>query len=106
MRCSRIVTPPEDNVALRMLAVGVCSDATDEYCRISETTAMESMKRFCAAVRLEFASYYLRQPIEADLEKQLAINADRGFPGMFMSPDCMHYEWKNCHLAWQGDYGD
>ena len=33
--------------ALRMLAYGVSADATDEYCRIGESTAMESMKRFC-----------------------------------------------------------
>jgi hypothetical protein len=92
--------------ALRMLALGVCADAMDEYCRISETTAMECMKRFCVAIRAEFGEYHLRQPTQADFEKQLAINAARGFPGMFGSLDCMHYEWKNCPVAWQGDFGD
>jgi hypothetical protein len=37
---------------------------------------------------------------------QFAINAARGFLGMFASLDCMHYEWKNCPVAWQGDFGD
>jgi hypothetical protein len=93
-------------VALRMLAYGVIADATDKYCRIGESIAMESMKRFCKAIRAEFGDHHLRQPTREDFETQLSINAERGFPGMFASLDCMHYEWKNCPVAWQGDYGD
>ena len=48
----------------------------------------------------------MRQPTRVDFEKQLAINATRGFPGMFGFLDCMHYKWKNCPVAWQGDFGD
>jgi hypothetical protein len=92
--------------ALRMLCYGLCADATDEYCRTSESTAMECMKRFCLAIRAEFEEHYLRQPTRADFDKQLAINSARGFPGMFASLNCMHYEWKNCPVAWQGDFGD
>jgi len=44
---------------------------------------MEAMKRFCIAVRVEFGDEYLRQPTGDDFEKQLAINANRGWPGMF-----------------------
>ena len=86
--------------ALRMLCFGLCADATDEYCRTSESTTMESLKRFCVAVRAEFEDYHLRQPTLQDFQKQLAINEARGFPGMFASLDCMHYEWKNCPVAW------
>ena len=93
-------------VALHMLAYGVTADTTDEYCHIGESTAMESMKRFCQAVRAEFGPHYLRQPTRADFEAQLSINVARGFPGMFALLDCMHYVWKNCPVAWQGDYGD
>ena len=92
--------------ALRMLGYGLCVDATDEYCRTSEATAMESLKRFCVAIREEYEAHHLRQPNQGDFERQFAINRDRGFPGMFASLDCMHYEWKNCPVAWQGDYGD
>ena len=92
--------------ALRMLGYGVCADATDEYSCTSEATAMESMKRFCVAIRQEYEAHHLRQPTQGDFERQFAINRERGFPGMFASLDCMHYQWKNCPVAWQGDYGD
>lgn len=91
---------------LCMLCYGLCADATDEYCKTSESTTMESLKRFCIAVRAEFEDYHSRQPTQHDFQKQLAINETRGFPGMFGSLDWMHYEWKNCPAAWQGDFGD
>lgn len=80
---------------LRMFCYGLSGDVTDEYCRISESTAMECMKRFCLANRTEFEDHLLRQPTREDFEKQLAINRDRGSPDMFASLECMHYVWKN-----------
>ena len=62
---------------------------------------MECMKRFCVA---EFGGYHLRQPTRTYYLQQLGINSARGFPDMFASLDCMHYEWKNCPVVWQGDY--
>jgi hypothetical protein len=92
--------------ALCMLAYEVTTDATDEYCRIGESTAMESMKRFCKAIRVQFGDHHLRQSNREDFETQLSINAERGFFGMFASLDYMHCKWKNCPVAWQGDFGD
>ena len=37
-------------VAFRMLTYGVPADATDEYVCIGESTAIESLRRFVAAV--------------------------------------------------------
>ena len=78
--------------ALRMLCYGVCADATYKYYRTSKSIAMKSLKRFCIAIRGEFEEHHLRQPTILDFEKQLAINCDRGFPGMFASLDCMYSE--------------
>ena len=89
----------EISIALRMLALGICVDAMDEYCRTSESTTMESKKCFCKAACIEFGAYQLRQPTRADLEEQMAINKEHGFSRMFASIDCMHYEWKNCPMA-------
>ena len=44
--------------------------------------------------------------MRADIEKQMQINNARGFPGMFASLDCMHWTWKNCPVAWQGQFQD
>jgi hypothetical protein len=92
--------------AIRMLAYGIPADATDEYCRTGESTAIEAMKRFTVAIRACFESQFLRLPTRVDFQKQLDINAARGFPGMFGSLDCMHWTWKNYPVAWQGQFQD
>jgi hypothetical protein len=92
--------------AIRMLAYGIPADATDEYCRTGESTAIEAMKRFTVAVRGCFESTFLRQPSREDFLRQIGINVARGFPGMFGSLDCMHWTWKNCLVVWQGQFQD
>jgi hypothetical protein len=92
--------------AIRILAYGVAADSTDEYCCLGESTAIKSLKRFVIAVRACFESHYLWQPTRADIVKQMAINEQRGFPGMFASIDCMHWCWKNCPVGWQGQFTD
>nr|XP_034569929.1 putative nuclease HARBI1 [Setaria viridis] len=90
--------------AFRMLTYGVAADATDDYVRIGESTAIESLRRFVSAVIEVFGDEYLRSPNEDDTARLLAIGESRGFPGMLGSIDCMHWRWKNCPSAWQGMY--
>ena len=82
-----------------MLTYGVPADATDEYVRIRESTVLESLRRFVAAVVDIFEDEYLRSPNEVDTTRLLALVEQRGFPGMLGSTDYMHWAWKNCPVA-------
>ncbi|XP_024007289.1 uncharacterized protein LOC112083492 [Eutrema salsugineum] len=76
---------------LRMLAYGLPADATDEYVKIGESTALESMKIFCRAIVDIFSEQYLRSPTANDVARLLYIGEKRGFPGMLgIAPSC-HY---------------
>ncbi|XP_042968395.1 uncharacterized protein LOC122301247 [Carya illinoinensis] len=88
--------------ALRMLAYGVTGDFMDEYIRIDESTAMESLKRFSETIVNVFSDEYLRSPNANDIARLLLVGEQRGFPEMLGSIDCMHWKWKNCPAAWKG----
>ncbi|XP_042404877.1 uncharacterized protein LOC121995117 [Zingiber officinale] len=68
--------------AFRILAYGVPTDATDEYIKIGESTAIESVKRCCRAVVEVFGGQYLRSPNANDVVRLLHISEQRGFPGI------------------------
>ena len=90
--------------AVRMLAYGCLADILDEYVQIGESTAIESLKRFCDDVVGVFEKQYLRKPNKDDIARLLQEGEDRGFPGMLGSLDCMHWHWKNCPTAWHGTH--
>uniref|UniRef100_A0A2N9HAH3 DDE Tnp4 domain-containing protein n=1 Tax=Fagus sylvatica TaxID=28930 RepID=A0A2N9HAH3_FAGSY len=90
--------------AIRMLAYGTTADLCDEYVSIGETTAMKCVKKFVKAVISNFSEEYLRSPTNNDIARLLALGESRGFPGMLGSIDCMHWKWKNCPTAWQGNF--
>ncbi|XP_021729341.1 protein ALP1-like [Chenopodium quinoa] len=87
--------------AIRMLAYGVAPDAVDEYIRMGQTTSRKSMQHFTQGVIKHFEAEYLRSPTDEDLRRILHQNEMRGFLGMIGSIDCMHWEWKNCPMAWK-----
>ncbi|XP_026410879.1 uncharacterized protein LOC113306117 [Papaver somniferum] len=53
---------------------------------------------------MTFGERYLREPTPEDVQRLLQENADRGFPGMLGSVDCMQWPWKNYPVDWQGSY--
>jgi len=90
--------------AIRQLATGSGADELDEYLKIGETTAMEAMKKFVIGVQEVFAERYLRRPTTEDIERLLQLGERRGFPGMFGSIDCIHWQWERCPVAWKGQF--
>ena len=62
------------------------------------------MVRFATAVVELFRPQYLREPAVANTKRLLAISEARGQTGLFGSLDCMHWKWKNCPKALQGQY--
>ncbi|XP_028095837.1 uncharacterized protein LOC114295730 [Camellia sinensis] len=105
----RTVMPEPDRClsaadAMRILSYGMAADAVDDYIRIGESIAIQSLQQFCNSVIEIFEPEYLRSPTPTDIARLLAIGEVWGFSGMLGSLDCMHWEWKNCPKAWQGQY--
>ncbi|KAL1401396.1 hypothetical protein pipiens_006630 [Culex pipiens pipiens] len=90
--------------ANRQLAYGTAADATDEYVRLSESTARNCLLEYCRTVVAVFEEEYLRTPNAEDVARLLEEGRKRGFPGMLGSLDCCHWQWKNCPTAWAGQY--
>ncbi|KAF8389649.1 hypothetical protein HHK36_024168 [Tetracentron sinense] len=70
-------------------ALGMLADYVDEYVRIGESTAIESLKKFVRAVVVIFSDKYLRPPNNDDIARLLAVGEHHGFPGMLGSIDSM-----------------
>ena len=64
-----------------MLAYGVPGDLIDEYVRMSESTCLESLYKFCKAVIVVFGPEYLRESIAEDTTHLLTMNASRASRG-------------------------
>ncbi|XP_076922251.1 uncharacterized protein LOC143583968 [Bidens hawaiensis] len=84
-----------------MLAYGLAGDQCDEYVRIGESTAMECLQKFCRYVIEIYSDVYLGMPNEQDIQR---YPIKHGLPRMLGSTDCMHWYWKNCPVAWKGQY--
>ncbi|XP_072149543.1 uncharacterized protein [Setaria viridis] len=72
--------------AFQMLTYGVAADATNDYVRIGESTAIESLRRFVNVVVEVFGDEYLRSPNEDDTATLLSIGESRGFPAEGQAP--------------------
>ena len=61
-----------------MLAYGTSADQLDDYIRLSETTILLSLQRFCEAIVQEFGSTYLHWPNEDDVHLIVKLSQKLG----------------------------
>ncbi|XP_023738213.1 uncharacterized protein LOC111886214 [Lactuca sativa] len=87
------------------MATGESPDTMDDYMRMSERTTRESLYTLSKGVVEIFGDVYLWKPSLHDLRELYAAHEERhGFPRMIGSIDCTPWKWKNCSVAWKGQY--
>jgi hypothetical protein len=84
--------------------VCVPADIVDEYVRIGESTVREALNHFCVAVINVSEEQYLQAPNSDDIACILAFNEQRWWANMLGSIDCMHWAWRQCPMAWKGQF--
>lgn len=83
---------------IQLLATGVGADTVDPYLQI---VALESL---CDNLNTIFGDEFLRRPNQDDVQRLLAENKERGFPGMLGFLDCMHWQWDTWPVVFHGAY--
>ncbi|XP_023743561.2 uncharacterized protein LOC111891724 [Lactuca sativa] len=90
---------------IRQLAYGMGADKWDEYFKMSERTVWECMYKFCKVICLVYRQRHLRKPTINDIHQLYTVHEGKhGFPRMFGSIDCMHWDWSLSPNAWRGQY--
>lgn len=90
---------------LQSLAFGVPSHAFCMYYQMSKTLAAKCCKEFNKTYLGLYRKKYLRRPTKNDMVNISKLHEKvHGVPGMFGSLDCMHTQWKNCPMGWQGSF--
>jgi hypothetical protein len=90
---------------LKTLAYGVPPHTFCDYFQMSHTHARSCVHEFEKAMLFLYEKEYLRLPDVGDLKAIVSLHrAKHHVSGMFGSLDCMHVFWKNCPVAWQGQY--
>ena len=94
-------------MALKVLAYGVSPSAFMDYFQMSDQTGRKCLKLFCQIVanNPQLRQNYLRLMTKSDAMRVSHMHfVEFGVRGCIGAIDCMHIFWKNCPVAWQGQY--
>jgi Plant transposon protein len=92
---------------LKCIAFGCSGTAFRDYHQMATNTFTEGLKAFFRALKADKAlnGEYMRYPSRRDVKRVTGLHDDvHGVPGMLGSLDCLHVYWKNCPVAWQGQF--
>ncbi|KAJ9546545.1 hypothetical protein OSB04_019088 [Centaurea solstitialis] len=92
----------------RRLFVRIVSDLEREFDCFKQQWDARGVKGFSPLQKCIINLYmrqYLRKPTASDIQAIYALHEQQhGLPGMLGSIDCMHWDWKNCPVAWRGQF--
>ncbi|WAR62722.1 hypothetical protein PtB15_15B309 [Puccinia triticina] len=94
-------------VAVRQLSHGIGKPEAilDCYIRMAESTALESLLRFCTSLGELYGGRYLRSATAAEAERASVHNQRRGFPaGLQGYLGWRAWEWTHCPTGWSGRF--
>ena len=88
-------------VVFRQLVYDILTHLAEEGCGCPKDTARLALVQFCKWVEIRYASEFIVEWKEEDLEHEFKINEERGFLGILGSIDCTHWGWRNCPHVWK-----
>jgi Plant transposon protein len=94
-------------MALQILGYGCSPTAFMAYFQMSEKTGRYSLRNFCRVVAHHpmLRQNYLRRMSKSDAMVVSNMHYHEfGIRGCIGALDCMHVWWKNCPVAWKGQY--
>ncbi|MGH7954363.1 MAG: hypothetical protein ACREOZ_00205 [Gloeomargaritales cyanobacterium] len=93
--------------ALRYLAYGTSHNSFVDYFQMGESTACLCAKKVARGIvnHIDLEAKYNRAMTKEDARRLSHLHHDvHGVAGMIGSLDCMHVSWKNCPVAYHGQY--
>ena len=92
---------------IKTLAFGVPPHAFRDYFQMSKTFARDCCENFNKIIIKIYKKEYMRLPTPADVKAIFKLHKHQHkINGMGGSLDCMHTYWKNCPVAWQGNFAE